>query len=78
MLVFSTGQARAVCIEDAVHAAHLYLKNDIKNNQAIMKVNFKITFTKDKILSVEEFIPNILPFIHCTYSSPSFLYGVIS
>ena len=63
-------------VEAAVHAARTYLCN-LQPDQVIMKIDFKNAFNsirRDKMmLAVEEFIPELLPFIHSAYHSPSFL-----
>ena len=54
-------------VEAAVHATRTYLSY-MQLNQAVIKVDFKNTFNsirRDKILlAVEEFISDLLPFVH--------------
>ena len=63
-------------VDAAVHAARAYLR-DLHSDQVIMKVDFKNAFNsirRDKmLLAVEEFIPELLPFVHSAYSKPSSL-----
>ena len=57
-------------MEAAVHAARIFLR-DLKSNQVMMKVDFRNAFNsvhRDKmLLAVEEFIPELLPFVHSAY-----------
>ena len=59
-----------------MHAAQIYLQN-LKEDEVIMKVDFTNVFNSipwDKMLSaVEEYVPELLPFIHSMYCSSSFL-----
>ena len=63
-------------VEAAVHAARCYLQN-LQQGEVLVKVDFKNAFNsirRDKmLLAVEELIPEILPFVHSVYCSPSFL-----
>jgi hypothetical protein len=62
--------------EAAVHACRVYF-NHLPPNEAIVKVNFQNAFNsvrRDKILTaVKRYIPDLLPFVHSAYSSPSIL-----
>ena len=62
--------------EAAVHACRVYL-NHLPPNEAIVKVDFQNAFNsvrRDKILTaVKRYIPDLLPFVHSAYSSPSIL-----
>ena len=62
--------------EAAVHAVRLYL-NDLEEN-CILKLDFRNAFNtlrRDKMLqSVKNFAPDLLHFVHSTYSSPSTLF----
>ena len=64
-------------VEAAIHFARLFL-NNISSLKALAKLNFESAFNsirRDKMLSsVGELAPDILPFIHCAYSSPSSVY----
>ena len=57
-------------MEAAVHAARIFLR-DLQSNQVMMKVDFRNAFNsvrRDKmLLAVEEFIPELLPFVHPAY-----------
>ena len=61
-------------VEAAVHACRVYL-NHLTPEKAILKVDFENAFNsirRDKILgAVERHIPDLLPFVHSAYSSPS-------
>ena len=61
-------------VEAAVHAHRVYL-NNLTPEKTILKVDFEDAFNsirRDKILSaVERHIPDLLHFVHSTYSSPS-------
>ena len=63
-------------IEAAVHASRIYL-NHLPPHQAMVKVDFKNAFNslrRDKMLrAVKDHIPDLLPFVHSAYSSPSIL-----
>ena len=63
-------------VEAAVHAARIFLW-DLQSNQVMMKVDFRNAFNlahRDKmLLAVEEFIPELLPFVHSAYSVSAFL-----
>ena len=54
-------------VEGAVHAARIFLR-DLQSNQVVMKVDFRNAFNSfrhDKmLLAMEEFIPELLPFVH--------------
>ena len=64
-------------VEAAIHSARLFL-NNISPLKALVKLDFENAFNslrRDKMLSsVGELAPDILPFIHSAYSSPSSLY----
>ena len=57
-------------MDAAVHAAQIFLR-DLQSNQVMMKVDFRNAFNsvcRDKmLLAVEEFIPELLPFVHSAY-----------
>ena len=63
-------------VEAAVHAARIYLQN-LKEDQVMMKVNFTNAFNIihwDMMLcTVEEYIPEFLPFVHSVYCPSFFL-----
>ena len=62
--------------EAAVHASRVYL-NNLTPDKAMVKVDFRNAFNtiqRDKMIgAVREHIPDLLPFIHSAYSSPSIL-----
>jgi len=62
--------------EAAVHAARQYITN-IQPQDAVVKLDFRNAFNsvrRDKMLeAVQTFAPDIYPFVHSTYSSPSSL-----
>ena len=64
-------------VEAAIHSACLFL-NNISPLKALVKLDFENAFNslrRDKMLSsVGELAPDILPFVHSAYSSPSSLY----
>ena len=64
-------------VEAAIHSARLFL-NNISPLKALVKLDFENAFNslrRDKMLSsVGELAPDILPFVHSAYSSPSSLY----
>ena len=64
-------------VEAAVHSARLYIHN-LKPQQALLKLDFKNAFNsvrRDKMLTaVSVLAPDLLPFVHSTYSSPSSLF----
>ena len=64
-------------VEAAIHSARLFL-NNISPLKELMKLDFENAFNslqRDKMLSsVGELAPDILPFVHSAYSSPSSLY----
>ena len=64
-------------VEAAIHSARLFL-NYISPLKALVKLDFENAFKslwRDKMLSsVGELAPDILPFVHSAYSSPSSLY----
>ena len=64
-------------VETAIHSARLFL-NNISPLKALVKLDFENAFNslqRDKMLSsVGELAPDILPFVHSAYSSPSSLY----
>ena len=57
-------------MEAAVHAVRIFLR-DLQSNQVMMKMDFRNAFNsvrRDKmLLAVEEFIPELLPFVHSAY-----------
>ena len=59
-----------------MHAARFYLQN-FEEDQVIMKVDYTNAFNSicwDKMsCAVEEYIPELLPFVHSVYCSSSFL-----
>ena len=63
-------------VEATVHATRIYL-NNISPHQALLKVDFRNAFNsirRDKMLTaVRDFIPELLPYVHSAYSSPSIL-----
>ena len=66
-------------IDAAVHATRRYLQS-LQSDQAIIKVDFTNAFNtirRDRmLLAVEEFIPELLPFIHSVYcESSSLMWG---
>ena len=68
-------------VEVAVHAAWIFLR-DLQSNQVMMKVDFRNAFNsfcRDKmLLAVEEFIPELLPFVHSAYCvSASLMWGEV-
>ena len=62
--------------EAAVHAARLYLQD--LQHQCILKLDFRNAFNtlrRDKMLqAVQKLAPDLLPFVHASYSSPSSLF----
>ena len=62
--------------EAAVHASRVYL-NHLPPDKAMVKVDFRNAFNtirRDKMIrAVREHIPDLLPFVHSAYSSPSIL-----
>ena len=64
-------------VEAAVHATRLYIDN-LQPNHAILKLDFKNAFNsvrRDKMLeAVQSLAPDIYPFVHSAYSSPSSLF----
>ena len=66
-------------VEAEVHATRIYLRS-LQPDQVLMKVDFKNAFNsvrRDKmLLAVEEFIPELLPFVHSVYcDSSSLMWG---
>ena len=63
-------------VEATVHATRIYL-NNLSPHQALLKVEFRNAFNsirRDKMLTaVRDFIPELLPYVHSAYSSPSIL-----
>ena len=63
--------------EAAVYAARLFLWK-LGLNEVVLELDFKNAFNSvqwDKMLAaVQKFEPNLLPFIHSSYSSQSFLF----
>ena len=63
--------------EAAVHSARLFLHN-LKPQQVLLKLDFKNAFNslrRDKLLAtVRVLAPDLLPFVHSSYSLPSFLF----
>ena len=63
-------------MEAAVHVCRLYL-NNLPSDKAILKVDFENAFNsirRDKILqAVEKHIPELVPYVHSAYSSPTTL-----
>ena len=61
-------------VEATVHATRIYL-NNLSPYQALLKVDFRNAFNsirRDKMLTaVRDFIPELLPYVHSAYSSPS-------
>ena len=74
MIQLGCGALRGV--EAAVHAFRKYLK-DLQSDQVILKIDFKNAFNsvrRDKmLLAVEEFIPELHPFVHSSYCQSSSL-----
>ena len=62
--------------EAAVHAARLYLKE--LQHQCVLKLDFRNAFNtlrRDKMLqAVQSFAPDLLPFVHSSYSSSASLF----
>ena len=62
--------------EAAVHSARIYLSN-LQPDQVLFKLDFKNAFNsirRDKVLeAARQFIPELFPYVHSCYSSPSFL-----
>jgi hypothetical protein len=63
-------------VEAAVHTSRVYL-NHLPNEKAMLKVDFRNAFNsirRDKMLkAVEQYVPDLLPFVFSAYSSPSIL-----
>ena len=63
--------------EAAVHAARLYLLN-LNPNHVLLKLDFRNAFNsvrRDKMLeAVQDLAPELFPFVHSAYSSPSSLF----
>ena len=63
--------------EAAVHATRQYL-NSLQSNHAVVKLDFRNAFNsihRDSMLdAVRDMAPEIYPFVHSTYSSPSSLF----
>ena len=63
--------------EAAVHSARLFLHN-LKPQQVLLKLDFKNAFNslrRDKLLATVRILaPDLLPFVHSSYSLPSFLF----
>ena len=59
-----------------MHATRVYL-NQLPSHKAVLKVDFKNAFNsirRDKMIStVKAHIPELLPYVHSAYSSPSIL-----
>ena len=58
-----------------MHAARIYLQK-LKEDQVKMKVDFTNAFNSihwDKMCAVEEYIPELHPFVHSVYRSSCFL-----
>ena len=62
--------------EAAVHAARLYVQD--LQHRCVMKLDFRNVFNtlrRDKMLqAVQNLAPDLLPFVHASYSSPSSLF----
>ena len=62
--------------EAAVHAARLYMQD--LQHRCVLKLDFRNAFNtlcRDKMLqAVQNFAPDLLPFVHASYSSPSSLF----
>ena len=62
--------------EAAVHAARLYMQD--LQHRCVLKLDFRNAFNtlrRDKMLqAVQNFTPDLLPFVHGSYSSPSSLF----
>ena len=62
--------------EAAVHAARLYMQD--LQHRCVLKLDFRNAFNtlrRDKMLqAVQNFVPDLLPFVHASYSSPSSLF----
>ena len=63
--------------EAAAHSARLYLSN-LPSDQVLLKLDFKNAFNsvrRDKMLeAIEEFAPELFPYLFSCYSAPSSLY----
>ena len=63
--------------EDAAHSAKLYL-DTLNPNQALLKLDFRNAFNsirRDKMFeAVQDLAPDLFPFVHFAYSSPSSLF----
>ena len=63
-------------MEAAVHASRVYL-NHLPNQKTMLQVDFRNAFNsiwRDKMLkAVEQYVPDLLPFVSSAYSSPSIL-----
>lgn len=63
-------------VEAAVHATRAFL-NNLQPEQVLLKIDFQNAFNsirRDKMLAaVEEYIPDLLPFVYSVYCSPSYL-----
>ena len=70
------GSGIAGGVEAAVHARRVYLQH-LHSDKAVVTVDFRNAFNtirRDVLLrAIDEHIPNLLPFVHSAYGSPSIL-----